>query len=73
MGLGLKYAWCEIHALVGKPVREAPFEYEFGTFSPLQASTSRALINKDAIYRQWKKFWYPLQRFSHNIRDQFNH
>jgi len=73
MGLGLKYAWCEIYALVGKPVREAPFEYEFGTFSPPQASTSRALINKDAIYQQWKKFGYPLQRFSRNIREQFNH
>jgi glycosyltransferase involved in cell wall biosynthesis len=73
MGLGLKYAWCEIYALMGKPVHEAPFEYEFGTFSPSQVSTSRALINKDAIYRQWKKFGYPLQRFSRNIREQFNH
>lgn len=72
MGLGLKYAWCEIYALMGKPVHEAPFEYEFGTFSPSQASTSRTLINKDAIYRQWKKFGYPLQRFSRNIREQFN-
>ena len=50
--LGLKYAWCEIYALVGRPVRKAPFKYEFGTFSPSQESTSRALINKDAIYRQ---------------------
>jgi len=73
VGLGLKYAWCEIYALVGKPVHVAPFEYEFGTFSPSQASTSRALINKDAIYRKWKKFGYPLQRFSRNIREQFNH
>ena len=73
MGLSLKYAWCEIYALMGKPVHEAPFEYEFGTFSPSQVSTSRALINKDAIYRQWKKFGYPLQRFSRNIREQFNH
>jgi len=52
VGLGLKYAWCEIYALVGRPVRKAPFKYEFGTFSPSQESTSRALINKDAIYRQ---------------------
>jgi glycosyltransferase involved in cell wall biosynthesis len=72
MGLGLKYAWCEIYALVGRPLRKAPFKYEFGTFSPSQASTSRALINKDAIYRQWRKFGYPLQRFSCNIREQFN-
>lgn len=34
VGLGLKYAWCEIYALMGKPVRKAPFEYEFGTFNP---------------------------------------
>jgi len=27
--LGMKYAWREKYALIGKPVRVAPFEYEF--------------------------------------------
>jgi len=26
---GMKYAWREKYALIGKPVRVAPFEYEF--------------------------------------------
>jgi hypothetical protein len=38
VGLGLKHAWCEIHALIGKPVRNAPSKYEFGTFSPPNVS-----------------------------------
>ena len=38
IGLGLKYAWCEIYALMGKPVHNAPFEYEFGTFAPVNVS-----------------------------------
>jgi len=73
VGLGLKYAWCEIYALAGKPVRKTPFKYEFGTFNQPQATTSRALIYKDVMYRQWKKIGYPIQKFSRNIRDQFNH
>jgi len=28
-GIWLKYAWREKYALMGKPVRVAPFEYEF--------------------------------------------
>jgi len=61
VGLGLKYAWCEMYALVGKPVRVAPFEYEFGTFGPPHAFTSRALINKSAIHRRWKKLRYRFE------------
>jgi glycosyltransferase involved in cell wall biosynthesis len=44
VGLGLKYAWCEMYALAGKPVRTIPFEYRFGAFGPSQASDSRASI-----------------------------
>lgn len=32
--LGMKYLWCEGHLLKGRPVREIPFEYEFGAFPP---------------------------------------
>ena len=38
VGLGMKYAWCEMYALMEKPVRKAPFKYEFGTFSPPKMS-----------------------------------
>jgi len=71
VGLCLKYAWCEMFALVGKPVRVAPFKYEFGTFGPPQVSASWALINKDTL-NQWKKFGYPLQRFGRTLREQLD-
>ena len=32
--LGMKYLWCEGRLLRGRPVREIPFEYEFGAFPP---------------------------------------
>jgi glycosyltransferase involved in cell wall biosynthesis len=68
VGLGLKYAWCEMYALVGKPVRVPPFGYEFGAFGPPQVSTSRALISDDTFQRKWKKLGYPLQRLGRNLR-----
>ncbi|MCS7178728.1 MAG: glycosyltransferase [Anaerolineae bacterium] len=32
--VGVKYLWCEAQMLRGKPLREIPFEYEFGSFPP---------------------------------------
>ena len=34
IGLGMKYLWCETNLLMGKPIYQIPFEYEFGAFSP---------------------------------------
>ena len=72
LGLGLKYAWCEIYALMGKPVRNTPFEYEFGNFGPSQASKNWTIFKKDIVNQQWKKFVYPFQRFSRDIRAKLN-
>jgi len=72
IGLGLKYAWCEMYALVGKPIRVLPFEYGFGAFDPPQTSPIRLLIKKDELHRQWKKISNPLQRFGHNIHEQLD-
>jgi glycosyltransferase involved in cell wall biosynthesis len=30
--LAFKYLYCELHVVAGKPIREAPFEYEFAAF-----------------------------------------
>jgi glycosyltransferase involved in cell wall biosynthesis len=35
--LALKYLYCELHALAGKPIHSLPFEYEFGNFERLPA------------------------------------
>jgi len=71
IGIGFKYAWCEMYALVGKPVRAAPFKYEFAKYDSSQNSANRALINEGEMCRQWKKIIYPLQRYGSKIRAQF--
>ncbi|MFN3742703.1 MAG: glycosyltransferase [Anaerolineales bacterium] len=35
LNLGLKYLWCEMHVLAGRPIHSIPFKYEFGAFSDL--------------------------------------
>ncbi|PKO22587.1 MAG: glycosyl transferase family 2 [Chloroflexi bacterium HGW-Chloroflexi-1] len=72
VGLGLKYAWCEMYALAGKPLRAAPFEYEFGAFGPPSASADRPLIDVDALRQRLGRFANPLQRFSRSGREQLN-
>jgi glycosyltransferase involved in cell wall biosynthesis len=71
IGIGFKYAWCEMYALVGKPVREVPFKYEFAKYGSPQNSANRALINEGEMCRQWKKIIYPLQKYGSKIREQF--
>ena len=72
VGLGLKYAWCEMYALAGKPVRAIPFEYEFGAFGPPSASAGRPLIDVDELHQRLGRFANPLQRFSRSGREQLN-
>jgi hypothetical protein len=72
VGLGLKYAWCEMYALAGEPVRAIPFEYEFGAFGPRSASAARPLIDVDELRQQLGRFANPLQRFSRSGREQLN-
>jgi glycosyltransferase involved in cell wall biosynthesis len=49
LGLGYKYLWCEVYALVGKPVKNAPFKYEFGNFD---STPSRLKIQ--SVKHYWK-------------------
>lgn len=72
VGLGLKYAWCEMYALAGKPVRAIPFEYEFGAFGPPQASAGRSVMDVGKLRQHLGRFANPLQRFSRSGREQLN-
>jgi hypothetical protein len=72
VGFGLKYGWCEMYALMGKPIRSVPFNYEFGTFAPPQSPVDRGAINQAALSRQLVKFRHPLQRFGRGIWDRLN-
>ena len=72
VGLGLKYAWCEIYALTGKPVRKAPFEYEFGTFSSPKMSNRLEFFQIRISPHQWSKLRYSLRRHIGNVQEQLN-
>jgi hypothetical protein len=40
--LGLKYAYCEIRTLAGRPIRRIPFKYEFGAYPGARDDRLRA-------------------------------
>lgn len=73
IGLGLKYAWCEMYALVGKPVRVAPFEYEFGMFSPPTMPNRLEFFQIKRLHQQWNKLELLVQRFTRIIQEQLDH
>jgi glycosyltransferase involved in cell wall biosynthesis len=67
--LALKYMWCEMYALAGKPIYSTPFEYEFGTFGAEAgpagaAAPSRRLIDIGQLREQLGHFENPLHRLN---------
>jgi len=64
VGLALKYLWCEIYALAGKPIRSLPFEYEFGTYRPEESSAGKHLIDIAELRELLGHFDNPLQALS---------
>jgi glycosyltransferase involved in cell wall biosynthesis len=72
VGLGLKYAWCEMYAFAGKPVRKPPFTYEFGKFMDDQEATHRSFIKVVSFHQPLKKIGEPVQKVSNLIRGQLD-
>lgn len=68
VGLGLKYAWTEMYALAGRPVRLVPFEYEFGAFGPAHLAASRPVVDVGELRQRLGRFANPLQRLSRATR-----
>ncbi|MEJ5240816.1 MAG: glycosyltransferase [Anaerolineales bacterium] len=67
IGLGLKYLWCEMHALAGRPIHSIPFRYEFGAFS---AQTRQRILGE--AYRFSHRFGHlenPLFALSQQARE----
>lgn len=62
--LALKYLWCEMHALAGKPVRSTPFEYEFGAFRPADPARGCATVDGAEWHARLSRFENPIQRLS---------
>lgn len=64
VGLALKYLWCEMYALAGRPIRSMPFEYEFGAFQPEKAGRRWHLMNVDDLRARLGQFENPIHSLS---------
>jgi len=72
VGLALKYLWCEMYALAGKPIRSMPFEYEFGAFGEMpKAAQKRILVDVDELRALLGTFDNPIQSLSQAGLEQF--
>ncbi len=68
--LALKYLWCEMQGLEGKPIRSTPFEYEFGAFQQAKPESGRTLIDIAELRAQLGRFENPLERLSRTGKTQ---
>ncbi|MFO3796409.1 MAG: glycosyltransferase [Anaerolineales bacterium] len=62
LNLGLKYLWCEMHILAGRPIHSIPFKYEFGAFSEL--ARRQMLGEAYTLSRYLKRIESPLTALS---------
>lgn len=62
--LALKYLWCEMHALAGKPIHSTPFDYEFGNHVPFAEAPSRRLVDVGQLRERLGRFENPIQQLS---------
>ena len=72
VGLALKYLWCEMYALAGKPIRSMPFEYEFGAFQSPSLAKAHTLIDIAELRVQLGRFENPIQRLSQTGLEQLH-
>lgn len=64
--VGMKYLWCEAQMLRGKPVREIPFEYEFGAFPPPSRTGHRPRWHLRAL-----SLPFPVEAVQRTVRRAF--
>jgi glycosyltransferase involved in cell wall biosynthesis len=67
IGLGLKYLWCEIHVLAGRPIHTIPFRYEFGAFSA--QAQQRMMDEAYALSRRFLRLENPLFALSQRAQE----
>ncbi|HLF02598.1 MAG TPA: glycosyltransferase [Anaerolineales bacterium] len=72
--LALKYLWCEMHALAGKPIYSTPFEYEFGAHRPStgELATTRRLVDISQLREQLGRFENPISFLSETGRGRLD-
>jgi glycosyltransferase involved in cell wall biosynthesis len=72
--LSLKYLWSEMHAITGRPIRDLPFEYEFGAHAlPGTAGQPSRLAEEIARLRaQLSDLGDPFERLSTRARGFFD-
>lgn len=64
VSLALKYMWCEMYALAGKPIRSIPFEYEFGAFQSEKSDKRLLFIDIMELRNRLGRFENPITRIS---------
>ncbi len=67
IGLGLKYLWCEIQVLAGRPIYTVPFRYEFGTFSA--QAQKRVMDEARGLSRRFIRLENPLFALSQRAQE----
>lgn len=72
VSLALKYLWCEMYALAGKPIRSMPFEYEFGAFQSVKSSKTKLLLDVEELRNILGEFENPILRMSNAGLEQLN-
>jgi glycosyltransferase involved in cell wall biosynthesis len=69
VSLALKYLYAELHALAGVPMRELPFDYEFGVHGQrAEENRSRVLEGMARLRRELPELGNPLERLSGRAR-----
>lgn len=63
-GLALKYLWCEMCALAGKPIHSMPFDYEFGVHQTAIEPKTHRLLDTAKLRTQMGHFENPIQSLS---------
>lgn len=71
LNLGLKYLWCEMHVLAGRPIHSIPFKYEFGAFSDL--ARRQMLDETYTLSRYLKRIENPLALLSQQTLESLRH
>jgi glycosyltransferase involved in cell wall biosynthesis len=64
--LALKYFYCELYAISGRPIYHTPFSYEFGKFTP---TAGPALVDIAAVRQQMGRLIHPLKGLSEPLLD----
>ncbi|MDO8847684.1 MAG: glycosyltransferase [Coriobacteriia bacterium] len=66
--LAIKYLYCEMYAVTGRPIYDAPFEYEFAAFD--EEAKGPRLLALPSLKEQLEKLAEPVAEVSADVRER---